>query len=188
MDQLKQFELFLKFQEFQKCQNPGVGADTTSETQPLLTSQSTVISLDNDNSRNDDCVINGPIMENVHDALTLGEAQSILQNPKNWIEDFSKMYKAKSGTVWLYKSKDNFHDEDWRHAGHHFRQTGGAPKTQSNRFEDMVRKVSHIVTKEKPLGDKRFRRITWTSKNRPLFTLVQFSGMEELSVPIINPW
>ena len=50
----------------------------------------------------------------------------------------------------------------------------------------MVRKVSHIVTKEKPLGDKRFRRIIWTSKNMPLFTLVQFSGMEELSVPLIH--
>ena len=96
--------------------------------------------------------------------------------------------KAKSGTVWLFRAANKEHVEDYRSDGHLFRQTGGAPaeETRKTKFSWISRKVFHIVTKDKPKGDKRFKKISWTSRVNPRDTLIQYVGMEELSTPQVH--
>ena len=96
--------------------------------------------------------------------------------------------KAKSGTVWLFRAGGKGCEEDYRSDGHLFRQTGGAPAEgkRSTKFAWISRRVFHIVTKERPSGDSRFRKITWSNRLHPSDTLIQYEGMDELSTPQVH--
>ena len=55
-----------------------------------------------------------------------------------------------------------------------FRQTAGGNETKD---KVIVRKVAWIVTPEKPLGDRRFQRISWNLPDNPKDTLVQVNAV-----------
>ena len=68
------------------------------------------------------------------------------------------------------------------------KQQGGVPDASKRtpQFSMIDRRVAYIETEAQPKGDKRFMRILWTNSNNKLDTMIQFVGMDELSVPLVT--
>ena len=72
-----------------------------------------------------------PLLTGLEKILSTKEAVALLKNHKWYTSNVLDMYKAPSGTAWLFKSKSKQETGDWRHVGHHFWQTGGAPAMET---------------------------------------------------------
>ena len=135
-----------------------------------------------------------PIFEGRQDILKAKKAIKLLKNPPCWISNVEDFARAKSGTVWLFRTPAMADCEAWRSNGHTFRQQSGQAirkgkdgvrvEVEDDREDD--RRVAWIVTQENKTGDKRFQRISWTLKSNPRDTLVQFVGDDSLSRPLVH--
>ena len=123
-----------------------------------------------------------PMLTGIHRILSTKDALFHIKNPLSFTSNVEDMDKAASGTVWLFRAPLGAAKiSDWRAVGHHFRLTGGAAKMTTGEYQHVDRKVAHIVCPDGSTS-KGFRRITWTYKDSPRDTLVQFWGNEQLSV------
>ena len=127
-------------------------------------------------------------MRNVHKKLQLKEVKPLLLNPTMWITDHRHMAGAKSGEVFYFRARSLKDADNWRGSGHLMKQQGGVPDASKRtpQFSMIDRRVAYIETEAQPKGDKRFMRISWTNSNNKLDTLIQFVGMDELSVPLVH--
>ena len=123
-----------------------------------------------------------PMLTGIHRILSTKDGLFHIKNPLTFTSNVEDMDKAAPGTVWLFRTPLGAAKiSDWRAVGHHFRLTGGAAKMTTGEYQHVDRKVAHIVCPDGSTS-KGFRRITWTYKDSPRDTLVQFWGNEQMSV------
>ena len=115
---------------------------------------------------------------NKREPLSLKEALSYFDQESKAVTEFP--WKPQGGTVVLFKAKTKAHNEDWRANGHRFSQINGGRKVMQGL---MKRRVGNIQTSDKEAsGNSGFQMISWIHRDKPLLTLVQFVGDENLSV------
>ena len=89
-------------------------------------------------------------------------------------------FRPKAGVVLLFKARSKKEDTKWRSNGHRWYQGRGGRWI----LEGLVqRRVFNIVTPTSgKTGLHDFQMFSWTHKDKPLYTLVQFVGNDEISV------
>ena len=108
----------------------------------------------------------------IHEALAYfdHEDKAITQMP----------FKPKSGEVLLFKAKSAKHMNDWRSTGQRWYQCNGGSSCMKGL---MKRKVANIVTPSSGKnGVSTFQRISWTHREKPMLTLIQYVGDDSVSV------
>ena len=89
-------------------------------------------------------------------------------------------YKPKAGEVYLFKAKSKKEMNNWRAIGHRFYQARGGKWICGGMVQ---RRVFNIVTPTSgKLGINDFQMFSWTHRDDPLVTLVQFVGDHTVSV------
>ena len=119
-----------------------------------------------------------PLMTECHEVLKPDQVLEIFKTAieYNAKDDFNY---AEGGSVFFFKPDKVSQKEDWRQAGHKFRQGGGTtaltPRCDPTAL--IIKKTANVKTPDKPShGDPRFRRITWEFADRPLHIVIQFVG------------
>ena len=156
-------------------------------------SKDTVPDGDNNETQNNDEIV-PPIMTDTQDEvprepfkalfydkkeiLSLKEAHDIFEKEKDVITEMPN--KPSAGEVFLFKAKNESSLNDWRSNGHRWFQANGGRWAYNGL---LLRKVSHCVTPESGRkGTNKFQMISWSHKDKPMLTLVQFVGDHTLSV------
>ena len=89
-------------------------------------------------------------------------------------------FKPKGGEVLLFKAISSKNMNDWRSNGYRWNQGNGGRVCLDGQIK---RRVANLVT---PTSGKKgipdFQRISWSHRDHPMLTLVQFVGDETLSV------
>ena len=89
-------------------------------------------------------------------------------------------FKPKGGEVLLFKAISSKNMNDWRSNGYRWNQGNGGRVCLNGQIK---RRVANLVT---PTSGKKgipdFQRISWSHRDHPMLTLVQFVGDETLSV------
>ena len=119
-----------------------------------------------------------PIAFDKKKPLAIDEAYTFLKQESKAISQMP--FKPKAGEVILYKAESDKSKNDWRANGHRWFQGNGGRWTTDGLLK---RRVANLVT---PSSNRRgvpdFQMFSWTHRDRPLFTLVQFVGNDSLSV------
>ena len=119
-----------------------------------------------------------PIAFDKNKPLTVLEVLDFFQEESKSISEMP--FKPKAGVVLLFKAKSEKENNNWRANGHRWYQGRGGRWILDGLLH---RRVSNIVTPTSgKTGVNDFQMISWTHKEKPLCTLVQFCGDDKLSV------
>ena len=112
------------------------------------------------------------------DILTLAEAHDLFEDESKAIMEMPN--KPTSGEVILFKAKNESCINNWRSNGHRFVQANGGRRAYNGL---LLRKVSNCVTPDSgKKGTNAFQMISWTHRDKPMLTLMQFVGDHMVSV------
>ena len=110
--------------------------------------------------------------------LSLKEAHDLFENEEKAITEMPN--KPTAGEVILYKGKDEASKNDWRSNGHRWFQANDGRWAYNGL---LMRKLSHCVTPDSGRkGTNLFQMISWSHRDKPMFTLIQFVGDHTVSV------
>ena len=119
-----------------------------------------------------------PIAFDQRKPLAIHEALAYFDHEDKAITEMP--FKPKSGEVILFKAKSAKHMNDWRSTGQRWYQCNGGSSCMKGL---MKRKVANIVTPSSGKnGVSTFQRISWTHREKPMFTLIQYVGDDSVSV------
>ena len=109
--------------------------------------------------------------------LSISEVLNFFDRDQEAVSEFP--WKPEGGTVVLFKAKTLAENEDWRSNGHRFKQINGGRYAKDGLIR---RREGFLQIEDNAPADPRFKMISWTNRDKPLYTLVQFVGDSSLSV------
>ena len=119
-----------------------------------------------------------PIAFGQRKPLTIHEALAYFDEEDKAITQMP--FKPKSGEVLLFKAMSAKHMNDWRSTGQRWYQCNGGSSCMKGLIK---RKVANIVTPSSGKnGVSTFQCISWTHREKPMFTLIQYVGADSVSV------